>query len=584
MQVTPGYQLPNDTTTKLTRANLNLMAQPVVVLEAGEVTDAKVASGISGSKIDDIPVSSLGEDVQAKFGLKNYIPNPQFNNWLNGESVALAASGSALLGWDYTNAGSVSGYIQRADVLAGESDSILKDSENWLQIATSSTSASEFSLHCKIPNARLFSGQDITISFASRIFSGTVPTLSCSVVQNFGTGGSPSAPVETAGVFNAQPAVSTAKNYATITVPSVSGKTFGTNDDSYLQLKLTLANCSTTFNLGLTNIQLESGDTATSFENGLFRYSGSEYNVDNSICNAVLTLTTGVPILSSDVLSTDSVFITPYKGNCISLFNGASWGLYHFAETEVDISELAQNSAYDIFAYPINGKVAFEILAWTNTTTRATALAYQDGILCKSGYKSKRYIGSFATLPTTAGHTGIMFTGTLRCTDSTGSDKVLDTIVTETYGYCLIYSHYADFKYAIKTADDSDSYIETTTGSTIRSNNYKSTKNKVVVFRGVALNQRSIGITHQVAINTTSASNWLISAGLNSTSNISEEDVSHYYNVSGNSANLNVKYSNANVSTSDIGLLEVYPLVNVSAQNVTTAFFETSAKFLEVIT
>jgi hypothetical protein len=38
-----------------------------------------------------------------------------------------------------------------------------------------------------------------------------------------------------------------------------------------------------------------------------------------------------------------------------------------------------------------------EVLAWTNDTTRATALTYQDGVLVKNGDATRRYIGSFRT-------------------------------------------------------------------------------------------------------------------------------------------------------------------------------------------
>jgi hypothetical protein len=38
---------------------------------------------------------------------------------------------------------------------------------------------------------------------------------------------------------------------------------------------------------------------------------------------------------------------------------------------------------------------------WTNDTTRATALATQDGVLIKSGDTSRRYLGTFRTTVTT---------------------------------------------------------------------------------------------------------------------------------------------------------------------------------------
>lgn len=40
--------------------------------------------------------------------------------------------------------------------------------------------------------------------------------------------------------------------------------------------------------------------------------------------------------------------------------------------------------------------ISLETLIWTNNTTRATAVTYQDGILCKSGDKTRLYLGSIS--------------------------------------------------------------------------------------------------------------------------------------------------------------------------------------------
>ena len=52
---------------------------------------------------------------------------------------------------------------------------------------------------------------------------------------------------------------------------------------------------------------------------------------------------------------------------------------------------------YDIFAYNNAGTVKLELCAWTNTTTRATALVTQDGVLVKSGVTTRRYLGTIFT-------------------------------------------------------------------------------------------------------------------------------------------------------------------------------------------
>jgi len=57
---------------------------------------------------------------------------------------------------------------------------------------------------------------------------------------------------------------------------------------------------------------------------------------------------------------------------------------------------------YDIFAYASSGSVLLDPpVAWTNDTTRATALTRQNGILIKSGAPTRRYLGTFRTTSTT---------------------------------------------------------------------------------------------------------------------------------------------------------------------------------------
>jgi len=49
---------------------------------------------------------------------------------------------------------------------------------------------------------------------------------------------------------------------------------------------------------------------------------------------------------------------------------------------------------YDVWGYLSGGTLALEILAWTNLTTRATALAKQDGVLVKTGDATRKYLGT----------------------------------------------------------------------------------------------------------------------------------------------------------------------------------------------
>src|SRR5690349_4057044 len=122
-----------------------------------------------------------------------------------------------------------------------------------------------------------------------------------------------------------------------------------------------------------------------------------------SINECRLTLETGVPVSTTDQTGKTTVYLTPYTGNRLALFNGTSWGLYSLAaDKSLALGTLTNAKNYDIFGYDSSGTVTLELsAAWTNDTTRADALTTQDGILVKSGALTRRYLGTIRTTSTT---------------------------------------------------------------------------------------------------------------------------------------------------------------------------------------
>lgn len=149
---------------------------------------------------------------------------------------------------------------------------------NFVRIdVTGQSAASNFaSLHQKIEDARTFANQTATISFWAKAASGT-PNVSLELVQNFGTGGSPSATVNT---YAGKVTLSTVWNRYSIvvSVPTVSGQTFGTTaNTSWLGIRLfvsagsdfnartgTLGTQTNTFDFW--GVQAEAGSVATAFQ------------------------------------------------------------------------------------------------------------------------------------------------------------------------------------------------------------------------------------------------------------------------------------------------------------------------------
>ena len=152
------------------------------------------------------------------------------------------------------------------------------ESANFCRLATSGqTLTGHYSiLYQKIEDVRTFANSTVTVSFWAKAASGT-PKIALEFGQVFGTGGSPSADVNT---YAGQSTISTswARYSITATVPSITGKTIGTTANTSLLGMNFWVSAGSTFNsrtgsIGLQNntfdiwgVQIERGSVATPFE------------------------------------------------------------------------------------------------------------------------------------------------------------------------------------------------------------------------------------------------------------------------------------------------------------------------------
>jgi hypothetical protein len=151
------------------------------------------------------------------------------------------------------------------------------EAANFVRIQTSgqTTTGANALLRQFIENVRTLAGQTATISFWAKAGSGT-PKVAVEIQQSFGTGGSPSSTVST---YIAQVTLSTSWTRYSVTsaIPSISGKTLGTANDSSLRLNL-FTSAGSDFNartgsLGIQTatidfwgVQVEAGSIATPFQ------------------------------------------------------------------------------------------------------------------------------------------------------------------------------------------------------------------------------------------------------------------------------------------------------------------------------
>ena len=108
-----------------------------------------------------------------------------------------------------------------------------------------------------------------------------------------------------------------------------------------------------------------------------------------------LTLTSGTAVTTADVTGAGTVYFALDKGDQIALYDGSSaWETVVFAEMSIALSGGTASKPNDIFLDYNGGSPALAILAWTDATNRATALAKQNGVWVKTGDTQQRYLGT----------------------------------------------------------------------------------------------------------------------------------------------------------------------------------------------
>lgn len=133
----------------------------------------------------------------------------------------------------------------------------------------------------------------------------------------------------------------------------------------------------------------------------------SQAQIDH-VCNGRLSAVTAPTITTSDTrqicvadTTSTTLYFSPYNGNRIALFDGSVWSTIEFAETTEAIPVIGADLPYDVFGYNNGGTLDLELVAWSTSTARVTALVRQDGVLCKTGALTRRYLGSIYVVAAT---------------------------------------------------------------------------------------------------------------------------------------------------------------------------------------
>ncbi len=201
-------------------------------------------------------------------GRRNVVINGGFQCWQRATSIT--SSGFSADRWRSTTGSGGAMTVSRQSFTAGQTD-VPNNPKYFFRHAqtTAFTNTGYNSDRTRIEDVRTLSGQTCTLSWYMKADASR--TVRVNITQDFGSGGSPSADVETAIVSSQAITTSWAEYTVTFTMPSISGKTIGTSEDSFIELGFDYrAEVNNTFTIDIANVQLESGSVATPFENRSF--------------------------------------------------------------------------------------------------------------------------------------------------------------------------------------------------------------------------------------------------------------------------------------------------------------------------
>lgn len=157
------------------------------------------------------------------------------------------------------------------------------------------------------------------------------------------------------------------------------------------------------------------------------------------VCQGRLTADSSNAVTTNDATST-TIYFKAYLGDKVSLYTGSRWKIYSLTSTiQLSLGAVTSGLPYDIFIYDSSGSLTLEKVAWTNASTRATALTTKDQVYVKNGDNTRRYLGTI-------------------CADST-------TTTCDKIGTRYVWNYYNRVQYSDWQADSTDTWTNAGNGT-----------------------------------------------------------------------------------------------------------------------
>jgi len=270
-------------------------------------------------------------------GARNLIINGAFQCWQRSVSVS-SQTGSGYKTADRWRTNSSGGTYNQSRQTVPLGDSVVGDFKYFLRHEV--TTGDNFTgIQQRIEDVQSVAEGTVTLSFYAKGTNPNAGSIAIGTNQYFGTGGSPSTNVEVQDAATFTVTSSWQRFNFQLTVASISGKTLGTNGDSYFQIQFTQAggDASTdAWTLDITGVQLEVGE-ATPFEH---RSYGDELRRCQRYYQRAVHEHRGIGV---GYQTTAHNYIVQMRASPTKTFSGGSFSNIN-GSAEQDITEITINS------------------------------------------------------------------------------------------------------------------------------------------------------------------------------------------------------------------------------------------------
>jgi hypothetical protein len=244
---------------------------------------------------------NLGGAVPPFVSGKNKVINGDFGVWQRGTTFTNPANGSYQADrWRQYQDGTVSQVISQQAFAPGTAPVAGYEGTFFIRKVVSSASGNNYNnLEQGIEDVRIFAGQTVTMSFWAKADSSR--SVTAYIVQNFGSGGSGA--VYSSNIY-VNLTTSWSRYTATFALPSIAGKTIGTNSQLVPTLAMPL---NTAYTIDFWGVQLEAGPVATPFTTATGTVQG-----ELAACQRYYFRTGGVQFGHLGIIATASSSTTLY--------------------------------------------------------------------------------------------------------------------------------------------------------------------------------------------------------------------------------------------------------------------------------